>query len=75
MANLSLTPAAFAHPAPAELALSGHWTALGTGAIQRQLDALILPAEKNLVIDGAAVEGLDTVGGVVVARISQPFTA
>ena len=54
--------AAFAQPAPSELALSGLWTALGVGTINRQLIALQFPRNVSLVLDGADVKGLDTVG-------------
>ena len=62
MKSLSVAPAALAQPAPGELALSGCWTVLGTGALDRQFDALTVPAQAEIVVDGAGVERLDTVG-------------
>jgi len=62
MKSLSVAPAALAQPAPGELALSGCWTVLGTGALDRQFEALTLPAQARIVVDGAGVERLDTVG-------------
>jgi phospholipid/cholesterol/gamma-HCH transport system permease protein len=53
-------PAAIAQPDPAELALSGCWTARGIGAIEQQLEALQVPATANL--DATGIEALDTVG-------------
>ncbi|MBS1230981.1 MAG: hypothetical protein H6R17_4258 [Proteobacteria bacterium] len=61
MAALQLTPAAIAEPTAQHLALSGSWTALGIGTIERQLDAL--PA--NATIDASGIESLDTVGAWV----------
>jgi hypothetical protein len=50
MKSLSVAPAALAQPAPGELALSGCWTVLGTGALDRQFDALTVPAQAEIVV-------------------------
>lgn len=65
MRSPSVAPAALAQPAPGEFALSGCWTALETGALHRQFDALTLvtlPAHAGIVVDGTGVERLDTAG-------------
>lgn len=71
MKFLSVAPAALAQPAPGELALSGCWTVLGTGALGRRLEALTLPARAELVVDGAGVERLDTVGVWLLQELLQ----
>lgn len=59
----SLTaPAAITQPTAQELALSGCWTALSIGRLDRQLATLSLPPQTPAVVDGSAVNGLDTVG-------------
>lgn len=54
--------AAFTQPKPSELALSGLWTTLGAGTIHSQLAGLRFSSPTGVVIDGAGVTGLDTVG-------------
>jgi phospholipid/cholesterol/gamma-HCH transport system permease protein len=52
-------------PEPGDIRLSGHWTALGVGALDRQIDIADLtlaPGEAETVVDGTAVETLDSVG-------------
>lgn len=71
MRFLSVAPAALAQPAPGELALSGCWTVLGTGALGRRLEALTLPARAGVVVDGAGVERLDTVGVWLLQELLQ----
>jgi len=66
-----VTPAAIAQPNPDELALSGCWTALGMGTLDRQLDALAVSDQAQVVVDGARVEALDTVGVRVLQRLLQ----
>src|SRR5437868_15004980 len=69
MNPMSAAPAAFAQPTPGELALSGRWTALGTGDLElRKLDA-IRPQAGIVAIDGAGVEALDTVGARVLQNL------
>ena len=59
----SVAPAAFAQPTPSELALSGSWTALGTGGLDLgKLAEVKPPAQAEVVVDGAGVEVLDTIG-------------
>jgi phospholipid/cholesterol/gamma-HCH transport system permease protein len=52
-------------PEPGDIRLSGHWTALGVGALDRQIDIADLTlasGEAETVVDGTAVETLDSVG-------------
>jgi phospholipid/cholesterol/gamma-HCH transport system permease protein len=69
MNSSSVTPAAIAHPAPQELALSGSWTARAIGTLEPQLDALPAASGSELVIDGARVESLDTAGAWVLQKL------
>jgi len=70
MNTTSVAPAAFAQPTPRELALSGHWTALGTGKLDRErLDAVKPPADSGVVVDGSGVDALDTVGARVLQNL------
>ena len=62
MENLAIKAASFTYSAPSELTLSGSWTALGAGSIDRQLEGVRVPSAAPLTIDGAALTGLDTVG-------------
>ena len=63
--------AAIAQPTPPELALSGQWTALGMGVLERQFDQLSLPAQAAIVVDGSKVAALDTVGVWGVKKLLQ----
>ena len=70
MKPTSVAPAALAQPTPRELALSGHWTALGTDLLERrQLDAIRPPPQTDLVVDGTGVQALDTVGARLLQRV------
>ena len=71
MTSSSIAPAAIAQPAPQELALTGCWTALGVGTLERKLDALKLPAKTEVIVDGAGVESLDTAGVWIVQKLQQ----
>lgn len=75
MTRSPVTPAAIAQPNPDELALSGCWTALGMGALDRQLDALAVSHQAQVVVDGTRVEALDTVGVWVLQRLLQRLRA
>jgi phospholipid/cholesterol/gamma-HCH transport system permease protein len=61
--------AAFAQPTPDQLALSGHWTALGTGELDRHKLEAIKPPAGAIVVDGAGVDSLDTVGARVLQNL------
>ena len=61
--------AAVAQPTPQELALSGSWTARGIGEIERKLDAVLAPANAELIADGSQVLALDTAGAWVLQRM------
>jgi phospholipid/cholesterol/gamma-HCH transport system permease protein len=65
----SVAPAAIAQPTPQEFVLSGSWTARGIGAIEPQLDTLSAPAKSDLVVDGARIDALDTVGAWVLQKL------
>ena len=70
MKPLQIAPAALAQPTPSELALSGSWTSLGTGTIGRTgLEALRVPARSEVVVDGAGIVALDTVGARVLQNL------
>jgi phospholipid/cholesterol/gamma-HCH transport system permease protein len=71
----SVAPAALAQPAPGEFALSGCWTVLGTGALERRFDSLKVPARAGIVVDGAGVERLDTVGIWLLQELLQRLRA
>ena len=64
-----VTPAAITESTPAELALSGAWTARGLGAIGRQLEAVAVPASSTLVVDAARIEAFDTAGAWVLQKL------
>src|SRR5471030_1620962 len=68
----SVEPATIAQPTPGELALSGHWTALGTGELDRgKLEAVKPPAHSEMIVDGAGVDSLDTVGAHVLQKLLE----
>src|SRR3954471_11737004 len=68
MKPVTVAPAALAQPTAHELALSGYWTALGTGALDlRKLDALAPPGD--VVLDGAGIQALDSIGARVVQKL------
>ncbi len=70
MESVSVAPAALAQPTPSELALSGHWTALGTGALDRKtLEAIRVPDRAALVVDASGIAALDTVGARVLQNL------
>src|SRR5258706_10091356 len=70
-AHSPVTPAASVRAHPHEFALSGCWSALGIGTLDRQLDALPVSRSAQIVVDGARVEALDTVGVWVLQRFLQ----
>src|SRR5687768_1557113 len=72
MKKAPVEPAALAQPTPSELALSGYWTALGTGALDpKKLAALRLPDRAGLVVDGSGVAAFDTVGARVLQNLVE----
>ena len=66
------TPAAMEFVAPDTWNLSGHWTALGLGALPRRLDeeapVAAAPRVGRPVVDGARVEALDSIGAMLIER-------
>lgn len=69
MKLLSVASAALVQTVPNELVLSGNWTALGIGMLDREIAALAIPPKAKVVIDGAAVTGLDTVGAWILQKL------
>jgi phospholipid/cholesterol/gamma-HCH transport system permease protein len=69
MDNAPPNPAAFAQPAPLELALSGAWTAQGIGPVTQQLGTLRLGTGAPVAADGARIEALDTAGAWVLQSL------
>ncbi len=61
--------AARVQPGADEYALSGRWTALGIGALDRQFDALPAAQRAQIAVDGTRVEALDSVGVWVLRRL------
>jgi phospholipid/cholesterol/gamma-HCH transport system permease protein len=61
--------AGISQPTADGLVLSGFWTARGIGPIERQLDAIHLPARSNATADGAHIEALDTAGAWVLQKL------
>jgi phospholipid/cholesterol/gamma-HCH transport system permease protein len=68
------TPAAMDFEAPDTWSLSGHWTALGLGALARRLAEEPAPPRADgaragrPVVDGGRVEALDSVGAMLIER-------
>ena len=60
MNHFTQTPAAIVQPTPQQLVLLGALTVLGVGQLDQQLEALTAPVSTAMVVDGRAVEGLDT---------------
>jgi len=60
-----------AQPTPDRLTLSGSWTARGIGRIGPRLDALHAAAKEELIVDGARIQALDTVGAWVLQALLQ----
>ena len=71
MNSASTAPASIAQPKPGELVLSGYWTALGSGALPAQLETLGASADGQIVVDGAQVKQLDTVGVWLLQKLLQ----
>lgn len=63
--------ASLAHPHAREFVLSGNWTALGIGAIGRQIDALGAGVPGSVRVDATRVEAMDTVGAWMIRRLLQ----
>jgi phospholipid/cholesterol/gamma-HCH transport system permease protein len=50
-------------------ALAGAWTALGIGAIERQIESVRAPSKTAVVADGTRIEALDTAGAWVLQKL------
>lgn len=69
MKNPPQASAAIAELSPQQVALSGRWTARGLGAIAGQLEALHLPADGEVVADGAQIDALDSAGAWMLQKL------
>ncbi len=69
------TPASISQSGPQQLSLSGHWTARGIGALQRQLDAVHVSTTLEMTADAAAIEALDTAGAWVLQKLLMRLRA
>jgi phospholipid/cholesterol/gamma-HCH transport system permease protein len=55
-----------------DLAVSGYWTALATGAVEKQIETLLATKlSGSITVNGAGVEALDTVGVWLLQRLLQ----
>ncbi len=68
---LPVTSAAIVQPGPQQFLLSGHWTALGMGAIAVQLESLSLEPQSQAIADGAQIDALDTAGAWLLQKLLQ----
>ena len=67
MKPVTVAPAALAQLDPHELALSGYWTALGTGGLDLgKINALHL--SDQVVLDGAGIDAFDSIGARIVQK-------
>lgn len=62
-------PAAITQSDRQDLALSGAWTVRGISALEPQLAALSVAADKPATADGAQIEALDTAGAWVLQKL------
>lgn len=69
MNTVPMELATIAQPTSTDLKLSGSWTARGIGAIERELDAVRVPAKTAVVADGSSVVALDTAGAWVLQKL------
>jgi phospholipid/cholesterol/gamma-HCH transport system permease protein len=69
MKPVSVQPAALAQPTPADLALSGSWTACGLGTLPRDVETLKVAPGTPVVADGTRVLALDTAGAWVLQTL------
>jgi phospholipid/cholesterol/gamma-HCH transport system permease protein len=81
---MPLTPAGLTDPARLSaqmdgtvwtLSLSGRWTTQRIAAVDQDLRALEIPTSSEIVLDLAAVEGLDTAGAWLVDRTERALVA
>ena len=66
MKDEPLLPAAFAHPNPQEITLSGSWTARGLGVMEPGLASLQVAGTSAVAVDASHIDALDTAGAWVV---------
>lgn len=64
-------PAAITQSDRQDLALSGAWTARSISALEPQLAALSVAADRPATADGAQIEALDTAGAWVLQKLLQ----
>jgi phospholipid/cholesterol/gamma-HCH transport system permease protein len=68
-------PAALTAQPPASLALSGAWTALGLGPLQRQIDRQAWPPDTTLVADASGIKAFDMAGAWMLQSLLQRLRA
>jgi phospholipid/cholesterol/gamma-HCH transport system permease protein len=61
--------------APGELRCTGAWVLGAAPRLERRLDGLSVPAERELVIDATAVTGMDTAGAWLLHRTVRALEA
>lgn len=69
------SPAAITLLSPREFALSGRWTARGSGSLAHELASIRLSTGTVAVADGSGVEALDTAGAWVLQKLLQRLRA
>jgi phospholipid/cholesterol/gamma-HCH transport system permease protein len=69
MKTISLSPASIAQPNPQDLILSGSWTALGLGTIERELESVRLPSLARGTADAARIDALDSAGAWMLQKL------
>jgi phospholipid/cholesterol/gamma-HCH transport system permease protein len=69
MNQLSVELAAISQSAPQVLDLSGHWTALGIGAIERELKSVRLGSGAAGTADASGIDALDTAGALTLQKL------
>jgi phospholipid/cholesterol/gamma-HCH transport system permease protein len=62
-------PTASSDTVPARIELSGSWSALGLGTLERRLEAVPRPAAGAAVVDGQRIEALDSAGAWLLLRL------
>jgi phospholipid/cholesterol/gamma-HCH transport system permease protein len=67
--KLPVELAAISQSAPQVLDLSGHWTALGIGAIERELKSVRLGSGAEGTVDASGIDALDTAGALTLQTL------
>jgi len=69
MNPLPVAQATIVQSLPNEIALAGSWTARGICAIRPQLDVLSASSESVMIVNGAGIDALDSVGAWVTQKL------